>query len=57
MKNLKKLDRQNLRAINGGTADSCQVDADCGAIGCAVCVTIRETFKTCMFVIDPQFCK
>ncbi|MFC3159269.1 hypothetical protein SAMN05443633_103185 [Chryseobacterium arachidis] len=56
MKNLKKLNRQDLKVISGGTTDQCQVDADCGAVGCAVCVTIRGAFKTCMFVIDPQFC-
>ncbi|WP_123905731.1 hypothetical protein [Chryseobacterium sp. ERMR1:04] len=54
MKNLKKLNRENLRSINGGAlSSSCVVDLDCGPTGCAVCTTVG-TRKRCLYFFDTD---
>lgn len=55
MKNSKKLNRQNLRAITGGLMDSCAVDLDCGPKGCAICTDLRGR-KVCFYLYpyDPS---
>ncbi|MGN7864768.1 bacteriocin-like protein [Chryseobacterium sp. 22458] len=55
MKNLKKLNRESLRAVMGGTMDSCAVDLDCGPKGCAVCTDLKGR-KVCLYFYpyDPS---
>lgn|GEM_PF-1191143 len=55
MKNLKKLNRQNLRSISGGITDNCVVDSDCGPKGCAVCTDLRGR-RVCLYLnnYDPS---
>lgn len=55
MRNLKKLNRQNLRALNGGMMDGCAVDLDCGPKGCAICTELRGR-KVCFYLYpyDPS---
>jgi hypothetical protein len=55
MKNLKKLNRENLKAIAGGAGDECNVDLDCGPKGCAWCTEVRGR-KLCLRSIDYPFC-
>ncbi len=55
MKNLKKLNRQNLKAISGGITDNCVVDLDCGPTGCAVCTDLKG-HRVCLYLgsYDPS---
>ncbi|AZA77890.1 hypothetical protein EG347_10340 [Chryseobacterium sp. G0186] len=55
MKNSKKLDRANLRAIIGGMMNSCAVDTDCGPRGCAICTDLKGR-KVCLYFYpyDPS---
>jgi hypothetical protein len=58
MRNLKKLNRQNLRAISGGITDNCVVDLDCGPTGCAVCTDLKG-HRVCLYfydTTDPRGC-
>jgi hypothetical protein len=55
MKNLKKLNRQNLRAINGGAGDECAVDLDCGPAGCAWCTDLKGR-KVCIVSASYPLC-
>jgi len=56
MKNLKKLNRENLKSISGGAfTDQCQVDLDCGPIGCAWCTELRGR-KVCLYSINYPLC-
>ncbi|GAA5096561.1 hypothetical protein GCM10023210_30460 [Chryseobacterium ginsengisoli] len=55
MKNLKKLNRQNLRAINGGAGDECTVDLDCGPAGCAWCTDLKGR-KVCLVSASYPLC-
>ncbi|MEI7486065.1 bacteriocin-like protein [Chryseobacterium sp. SIMBA_038] len=52
MKNLKKLNRKNLRAITGGLTE-CNVDLDCGPTGCAICTDFRGGRRVCLYFYDP----
>lgn len=55
MKNLKKLNRQNLKAINGGAlSDECQIDLNCGEPGCAICTEVRGR-KVCLYFTNDPF--
>lgn len=58
MKNLKKLNRENLRLINGGAVNGeCMVDLDCGPAGCAVCVAVPSKNRNlCLYFSDPRAC-
>lgn len=53
MKNLKKLDRQNLKSITGGIEDHCMVDLDCGPLGCAKCTDLKG-HRVCLYFYDPS---
>ncbi|MCW1960673.1 hypothetical protein [Chryseobacterium viscerum] len=55
MRNSKKLNRENLRAIIGGGGDTCAVDLDCGPKGCAVCTDFKGR-KVCLYLFpyDPS---
>ncbi|WP_410493962.1 bacteriocin-like protein [Chryseobacterium sp. T16E-39] len=58
MKNLKKLNRVNLKSIDGGGTllDECQVDLDCGPTGCAWCTDLRGR-KVCLYsTTNPLGC-
>lgn len=49
MKNLKKLNREDLRSLIGGKMDVCAIDLDCGPKGCAVCTDLRGR-KVCLYL-------
>ncbi|MDH6250892.1 hypothetical protein M2347_000619 [Chryseobacterium sp. H1D6B] len=53
MKNLQKLNRGNLKSINGGGVNECVVDLDCGPTGCAVCTDLKGR-RVCLYFYDPQ---
>ncbi|MCS3531579.1 bacteriocin-like protein [Chryseobacterium sp. JUb7] len=53
MKNLRKLDRKNLRTITGGLTD-CNVDSDCGPTGCAICTDFKGGRRVCLYFYDPS---
>ncbi len=55
MKNLKKLNRSNLKSIQGGADGACQVDADCGPVGCAWCTEFRGR-KVCLYSANYPLC-
>lgn len=55
MKNLKKLNREDLRSLNGGLLVDCQRDLDCGPTGCAWCTDLRGR-RVCLYLHDPEAC-
>lgn len=55
MKNLKKLNRDDLKSLNGGSLVSCRIDLDCGPTGCAWCTDLRGQ-RVCLYLVDPIAC-
>ncbi|KQT23890.1 hypothetical protein ASG22_07645 [Chryseobacterium sp. Leaf405] len=56
MKNLKKLNRSNLKTIQEGAGDDCQIDLDCGPAGCAWCTDFKGR-KICLVSSNYPFCQ